>query len=352
MESGSELPRRADTAGGQRRGMREVAVAAGVSVSTVANVLNNPGVVAPGTRQRVEDAMSRVGFVRSGPARQLRGMPSRLVGSVTLDQANPFYAALNRGIEDRLDESGCMLVACSTDVQPDRERRMLEVLEEQSPRGIVITPTGANQDLTAAVHGRGTPIVIVDGHQDGLDLCTVNLDHVLGGSLAGRHFVELGHRRTAFLSALPDVAPVMARQAGLERVLAAAGLPPPLHVQIRAGELFEAADAAVSDLTAGPHERPTALLCFNDITAVAVIQALHRRGIRVPEDMSVVGYDDLPFVAQMQPPLTTVGRPVRDLGRVAASLLLDEGRPDHRHRQIVYEPSLVVRSSTAPPCDP
>ncbi|GAA3297315.1 hypothetical protein GCM10020218_082430 [Dactylosporangium vinaceum] len=106
-----------------------------MSVSTVANVLNNPGVVAVATRERVEAAMDRVGFVRGAAARQLRGLPSRLVGSITLDQGNPFHAELNRGNEDHLDEAGCMLLACSTDQRADRELRALQLLEEHSPRG-------------------------------------------------------------------------------------------------------------------------------------------------------------------------------------------------------------------------
>jgi LacI family transcriptional regulator len=327
--------------------MRDVARAAGVSVSTVANVLNNPAVVAEPTRRRVEDAMETVAFVRSGPARQLRGLPSRLVGSVTLDQANPFYAELNRGIEDRLDEAGCMLLACSTDVRPDRELRILQLLEEQSPRGIVITPTGDNLAQLAAISRRGTPVVLLDAAQGALQLCAVGVDHVLGGALAGEHLVALGHRRIAFLSATSDVGPVLDRRAGLRRALAGAGVAAPVEVHIPSAGFFDGTDAAIASVLSLA-DPPTAVVCLNDIAAVAVIRALHGRGLRVPEDMSVVGYDDLPFVAHLHPPLTTVRRPIRHLGRVAADLLLGEGSPVHRHQEVVFDPELVVRSSTAP----
>jgi LacI family transcriptional regulator len=327
--------------------MRDVAAAAGVSVSTVANVLNNPGVVAEATRRRVEAAMDSVGFVRSGPARQLRGLPSRLVGSVTLDQSNPFYAELNRGIEDHLDEAGCMLLACSTDLRPDKELRALQLLEEQSPRGIVITPTGAHPHRLTAVSQRGTPVVLLDARQDGADLCAAAVDHVSGGRLAGEHLLALGHRRVAFLSAGPDIEPVRERRDGLAQALAAAGAGPPIEVRAMEAGFSAGTDATVSALLHGAAP-PSAVVCVNDIAALAVIRSLQARGLRVPGDMSVVGYDDLPFAAHVRPALTTIQRPIRHLGRVAAQLLLAEGAANHRHRELLFSPSLVVRATTGP----
>ena len=182
-----------------RGGMRQVAQLAGVSVSTVANVLNNPGLVAEDTRQRVLEVMARVGFVRSGPARQLRGLPSRLVGVVTLDQGNPFYAALNRGIEDGLADAGCVTLTCSTDVRADKETSLLRILEEQAVRGILITPTSHNLTAILEVSGRGTPVVLVDGPNGCHATCAVTIDHRRGGELVGAHLVALGHRRLAYV---------------------------------------------------------------------------------------------------------------------------------------------------------
>ncbi|GAA2342662.1 LacI family DNA-binding transcriptional regulator [Dactylosporangium salmoneum] len=330
--------------------MRDVAQTAGVSVSTVANVLNNPAVVAPATRERVEEAMASLGFVRSGPARQLRGLPSRLVGSVTLDQANPFYAELNRGIEDRLDEAGCLVLACSTDIEPEKELRILRLLEEQSPRGIIVTPTGENLAELAAVSRRGTPVVLLDATRGDLDLCAVGVDHEAGGRLAGDHLLGLGHRRIAFLSAARDVAPVRARLSGLRAAVSGAGAPPLLEVRMALGDLFSGTEEAVSALLA-LDDPPSAIVCLNDIAAVAVVRALERRGVRVPGDVSVMGYDDVPFAAHVQPALTTIRRPIRELGRVAADLLLAEGVPTHRHQELIFPPDLVVRATTAPPRD-
>lgn len=335
----------------RRSGMREVAQAAAVSVSTVANVLNNPALVAADTRQRVEEAMALVGFVRSGPARQLRGLPSPIVGVVTLDQANPFYALINRGIEDRLADAGCMLVASSTDVDLDREAHALRVLEEQAVRGLIIAPT--NQDLSqlTKISNRGTPIVLLDCQRGQHDLCAVAVDHALGGQLATEHLLELGHRRLAYLLAPTLIAPVAERYAGACRAVAAAGLDPDRALvteTVSPTAFYEGADAAVASLLARP-EPPTAIMCFNDMAALGAIRALHRMGLRVPTDISVIGYDDLQFTGQVNPALTSVSVPINQLGQAAAELLLDEGRRGHQHREIRYLPKLVVRESTAAP---
>jgi LacI family transcriptional regulator len=331
--------------------VREVARAANVSVSTVTNVLNYPSRVAAPTRRRVEQAMLEVGYVRSGPARQLRGLPSRIVGSVTLDQANPFYAVLNRAIEDRLDDEGCMLLACSTDMRVDREQRVLQMLEEQSVRGILITPISGEFSELATISRRGTPIVIIDSRRGALDVCSAGVDHVIGGRLVGEHLLGLGHRRIALVSYEVQVGPVADRLAGLGQALAAEQMDPAkalLDVRMPNDEIHNIAGAAV-DAILDSEDVPTAVACANDVCAVNIVRALQRRGVQVPEDMSVTGYDDLPLAADMQPSLTTVKRPVQALGRAAVELLLAEGSEDHLHREVLFRPSLVVRQSTAEP---
>src|SRR4051812_43916308 len=197
--------------------MRAVAQAAGVSVTTVGNVLNRPEIVSPATRRRVEEAMTEVGFVRNGLAGQLRGRPSLIVGVVTLDLASPFYAAVNRGIEDRLAEAGCMMLTCSVDLRAEREAWALRLLREHAVRGIIITPvTGELGPLT----GLGTPVVLLDHPVDQADLCAVTTDNALGGRLAAEHLLGLGHRRLAFMEGPVPVRPVLDRLSGVRQALA------------------------------------------------------------------------------------------------------------------------------------
>jgi LacI family transcriptional regulator len=337
----------------RRAGMRDVALLAGVSVSTVANVLSRPSIVAPETRRRVEQAIEGVGYVPNGPARQLRGVPSSVVGSITLDLANPFYAELNRGIEDRLAEKGCLILTCSTDLRPAKEKQLLKLLQAQSVRGVIISPVGSDPAPLLELSRRGTPVVLIDHPRGQLDLCAVTVDDVLGGQLAAEHLLSLGHRRIAFLGDTDNPWPVARRREGLQQALAAAGLDPDeamldIRMQLHPPPLVEAAAAAVEQLlTAAP--APTAVVCLNDIAALGLLDGLQEAGVRVPADISVVGYDDLSFASRLAPPLTTVNQPKYELGHTAADLLLDEARPQHTHREIRFQPSLVVRSSTAPP---
>jgi LacI family transcriptional regulator len=334
-------------------GMREVARACGVSVSTVANVLSRPSIVAPETRRRVQQAIDRLGYVPNGPARQLRGAPSPIVGSITLDLANPFYAEVNRGIEDGLAPAGCLVLACSTDLSPATEARLLHLLQQQAVRGLIVSPTGPDPAPLVELSRRGTPVVLIDHPKGRLDLCAVAVDDLLGGQLAAEHLIALGHRRIAFLGATVDPGPVSRRRDGLRLALAAAGLDPAeslldIRVQVHPPPLVDAA-AAAAELILAATPPPTAVVCLNDTAALGLLDGLEARGVRVPADISVIGYDDLSFARRLAPPLTTVGQPKYQLGRAAAELLLDEAQPGHTHREVRFQPSLVVRASTAPP---
>ncbi|GAA4520062.1 MULTISPECIES: LacI family DNA-binding transcriptional regulator [Nonomuraea] len=334
----------------RRAGMRQVAKEAGVSPTTVSNVLNNPELVAEETRRRVHAAMERVGYLPNDAARRLRGAPSPLVGAVTLDIAGPFFTEVCRGVEDRLLQDGCMLMTCSTDLQPGREQHYLQELEKQGVRGVLITPVETDLDPLVTLAGRGVPVVLLDHRSDGR-LCSVSIDNQWGGEQVATHLIELGHRRIALLGASIEVQQTAERHAGVRRAFERAGLDPGrgvLDVRVPSPDITVTAAAALEDVLSAA-DPPTAILCLNDAAALGVIGGLRERGIAVPQEMSVVGYDDVAFAAQLAPPLTTVWQPKRELGRVAAELLLDEARPGHRHQKLVYRPRLVVRESTAAP---
>jgi LacI family transcriptional regulator len=278
-------------------------------------------------------------------------VPSPLVGAVTLDIANPFFTEVCRGVEDRLLQDGCMLMTCSTDLQQGREQHYLQELEKQSVRGVLITPVEADLDPLVALSGRGVPVVLLDHRSDGR-LCSVSIDNQWGGEQVAAHLLALGHRRIALLSASIEVQQTAERRAGVRRAFLNAGLDPDrgvLDVRVPSPDVTVTAAAALEDVL-GVADPPTAILCLNDTAALGVIGGLRERGIAVPGEMSVVGYDDVAFAAELAPPLTTVWQPKRELGRAAAELLLDEARPGHRHRKLVYRPRLIVRASTAAPC--
>jgi LacI family transcriptional regulator len=335
----------------RRASIRQVAAAAGVSMSTVSNVLNNPHRVLASTRRRVEDAMDQVGYVRNSAARQLRGARSQVIGCIVPNTANPFYAALARGMEDRLAEAGCVLIQCSTDAQSEREARYLHILQEHDVGGIMVSPVSAGLERLLTVRGRGTPIVLLDRERDHTDLCAASVDNVAGGELAARHLLGLGHRRLAYIRAAKTVPSISDRAKGIDKALRSAGLDPATaltEVHVTPAATDAVASQAMAGLLAR-EERPTGVICFNDHTALALLRGLRQHGIRVPSEISLVGYDDVDFAAELSPSLTTVRQPTYQLGHAAADLLLSEYRSAHTHQQLLFKPELVIRDSTRAP---
>jgi len=334
---------------GEAVSIKEVAAEAGVSVGTVSNVLNRPELVAKQTRDRVNAAIRKLGFVRNESARQLRAGRSRTIGLVVLDVANPFFTDLARGVEDEVSKAGLAVILCNSDEQEGKEQRYLELLEEHRVQGVLITPVGAAANLER-LQRRGTPVVLLDSRASSHGQCSVAVDDVLGGDLAVAHLVENGHEQIAYISGPPAIRQVADRHEGALRALRQAGRPRDSLLVIEASALNVAsgmwAGAAIVEMPAS--SRPTAVFCANDLIALGVLQEMTRNRIRVPEDISIVGYDDIEFAAAAAVPLTSVRQPRVELGRTAARLLLEEAddAQGHQHRQVIFEPELVIRQST------
>lgn len=330
--------------------IKEVASQAGVSVATVSNVLNRPEIVAQPTRDRVNATIKQLGFVRNESARQLRAGRSRTIGLVVLDVANPFFTDLARGVEDEANKAGVAVILCNSDDQERKEKRYLELLEEHRVQGVLITPVVGAGARLLRLQRRGTPVVLVDSRSPSRGQCSVAVDDVLGGDLALSHLLAGGHEHIAYISGPPAIRQVADRRDGALRALGRVGRPrEDLHI-IEAGSLNVAAGQnAGAQIAAIPaRSRPTAVFCSNDLIALGVLQEMTRNHIRVPEDISIVGYDDIEFAAAAAVPLTSVRQPRQQLGRTAARLLLDEAAADdsHQHSQVIFEPELVVRNST------
>jgi LacI family transcriptional regulator len=338
--------------------IKEVAAAAGVSMATVSNVLNRPEIVAQRTRDRVHTVIRDLGFVRNESARQLRAGRSRMIGLVVLDVANPFFTDLARGVEDEVSEAGLAVILCSSDDRESKERRYLELLEEHRVQGVLITPVVGAATTVAGLQRRGTPVVLVDSRAPSRGQCSVAVDDVLGGDLAVSHLLDIGHEQIVYVSGPATIRQVSDRREGALRALQRAGRPPESLQLIETSELNVAsgkwAGATIASMPAA--SRPTAVFCANDLMALGVLQEMTRKHIRVPEEMSIVGYDDIEFAAAAAVPLTSVRQPRQQLGRMAAQLLLEEAADNdhtHQHRQVIFEPEFVIRQSTraAPTAD-
>jgi LacI family transcriptional regulator len=330
--------------------IKDVAETAQVSLGTVSNVLNRPDRVAEDTLARVLAVIDRLGFVRSSAAHQMRGGNSRCFGAVVLDAASTSATETIRGLEDAVHEQGCAVVVCSTDGSAEREGRYLRWLEEQRVQGIVITPATRNVSHLYKLRDRGTMVVLLDRNGQNGELCSVSVDHAGGGEMTARHLLELGHTRIAFINGPAHLAQCQARRRGMRRAARLAGLDPDeslLEYTIDHPQTAFNQVEPIVDSFLALEERPTAAVCVNDQIAMIVLRALAERGIRVPRDISVVGYDDVEFAAMLSPSLTSIRLPKYELGRAAAQLLIAEtADPDHRHTDIRFDAELIERQST------
>ncbi|UED88138.1 LacI family DNA-binding transcriptional regulator [Streptomyces profundus] len=333
----------------QTVGIKEVARAAGVSVGTVSNVINRPQMVAEETRERVQAAIVQLGYVRSESARQLRAGQSRIISLLVLDMANPFFVDVASGAERvaRAEKLGVML--CNSAQSVAEEADYLSLFAEQRVRGVLITPADMSGRNLAEFRRHGIPFVFVDRVLPSAEGCSVSVDDVRGGTLAVRHLLEQGHTSVAYVSGPMALQQCRDREEGARIALDEAGLPPSAlhHVEAERLDVTAGRDAGARLLGLSP--RPSAVFCANDLLALGVLQALFAAGVRVPEEMALVGYDDIEFAAAAAVPLTSVRQPAFRMGRQAAELLLEETGEDaglHRHQRIVLDPELIVRDSS------
>jgi LacI family transcriptional regulator len=265
-----------------------------------------------------------------------------------LDMANPFFHDVAKGVEDIATELGYAVVLCNSDEQATREDRYLQVLEEQRVRGVLITPVEVSSERLDALRRRGTPTVLVDRHDPRVNCCSVAVDDIAGGELAGAHLVSRGHRRIAYFSGPFSIRQCADRLTGLRNAVADAGLEPDEVVEVvelptlKARVSYEAARQLFN------RTELTAAFCANDLLALGVLRAAVSTGRRVPGDIAIMGYDDIEFAADAAVPLSSIRQPTLQIGRNAAQLLLEEcDHPEtHAHQQVMFKPELVVREST------
>ena len=330
-------------------GIKEVARVAGVSVGTVSNVLNRPETVGEETRVRVQSVISRLGYVRSESARQLRAGSSRIVAVLVLDIRNPFFVDVASGAEQAARSSGLGVMVCNSAQDLRAEADYMALFAEQRVRGVLLTPADSSGSALDALRTRGIPHVLVDRAATSDEVCSVSVDDVAGGRLAAQHLVSMGHTSITYVGGPSGLDQVRDRRAGALAVLKEAGLGENALVEVTAARLDVVAGRDAGARLLGREPRPTAVFCANDLLALGVLQTLFAAGVRVPADVALVGYDDIEFAAAAAVPLTSVRQPALDLGRQAAELLIEESglqSATHRHRQVVLEPELVVRQSS------
>jgi DNA-binding LacI/PurR family transcriptional regulator len=330
--------------------LKELAAHLGLSQSTVSRVMNNAGAeyrIAPETQQRVLEAASLLNYSPNAVARWLRQKRSYTLGVMVPEISEGYSAAVLGGIENALLQEKFFYFVVSHRHRPDLLHGYPRLLLSRAVEGLIAVDTPLDQEL-------GVPIVAVSSHSRRKGILTIELDHLIAARLALTHLAELGHRRIAFIKGQNFSSDTHARWEAIEAVCAELGLPidPALVVQLHGiTPGSEPGHVAARELLAR-REPFTAIFCFNDLSAIGAISALHESGLHVPQDVSVVGFDDIPSASTIRPGLTTVRQPLYDMGRTAALSLLRLIRSqeeDHAGDRILVKPEFVVRHSTSRP---
>ncbi len=326
--------------------LRDLARRAGVSMNTVSRALNNKPDVSARTRQRVLRLARRLGYTPNSLAQGLRVRRTGAIGVVVADIANPFFAAVVKGIDEVAHAAGYSIVLCTTDEEYAREEEAIDLLLRKRVDGLLLAPCQTDRGTVALLQQKRVPFVLIARRFDDLPTPYVVNDDARGGFLATEYLISKGHRRILFINGPKEIWSAQQRQAGYLRALAAHRIEPdPALLRTTTAMMDGSYRTMLEVLDAGVPF--TAVYAFSDLLAMGVLKALRERGRRVPHDVAVVGHDDIEFVEILETPLTTVDMSKSRLGREAARILIGQLRQPVPlgQVQVTLEPRLVVRDS-------
>ncbi|MEV0096669.1 LacI family DNA-binding transcriptional regulator [Streptomyces sp. NPDC050738] len=324
----------------------EIARAAGVSVPTVSRVVNGRSDVAPQTRARVEDLLREHGYRRRPTA---PGDRAALLDLVFNDLDSPWAVEIIRGVEEVAHAAGMGTVVSAIHDRAGSARQWMKNLRARASDGVILVTSVLEPGLHEELHRLGVPLVVVDpAGSPTLDAPTVGATNWAGGMAATEHLLALGHRRIGFIAGPPRLLCSRARLDGYRAALEGAGIAVDDALIVQ-GDFYHASGFAGAEQLLALQEPPSALFASSDQMALGAIEALRRRGLRVPEELSVVGFDDLPEVRWSAPPLTTVRQPLTEMGKVAARTVLRLAKGEELDSpRVELATELVLRASTAP----
>ncbi|MEZ9835781.1 DNA-binding transcriptional regulator CytR [Vibrio sp. 10N.261.52.C11] len=329
--------------------MKDVAQLAGVSTATVSRALMNPEKVSVSTRKRVETAVLEAGYSPNTLARNLRRNESKTIITIVPDICDPYFAEIIRGIEDAAVENDYLVLLGDSGQQKKRESSFVNLVFTKQADGMLLLGTDHPFDVSKPEQKNLPPMVMACEFAPELELPTVHIDNLTSAFEAVNYLAQLGHKRIAQISGPTTATLCKFRQQGYQQALRRAGVSMNPAYSTVGDFTFEAGAQAVRQLLALP-EQPTAIFCHNDAMAIGAIQETKKLGLRVPQDLSIVGFDDIQFAQYCDPPLTTISQPRYEIGRQAMLMMLDllKGN-DVQAGSRLLEAKLVVRGSTAPP---
>jgi len=334
--------------------IRDVARLAEVHPGTVSRALNEQtrGLVNPETAERVIRVAEQLGYRPNPIARGLKTNRSYTVGVLIPDLTNPLFPPIMRGIEDRLADAGYTLLIVNTDNDAERERIHMDALRDRQVDGFIAATARLDVELLSEVAAGGAPVVLVNRSLEDGSLPAVTVDDRQGIRLAVDHVLALGHERIGHVAGPQNVSTGHRRYLGFLEAMGAAGLGAPADRISFSTAFTEAEGARACAELLDREPQISAIVAANDRLAIGCYDALEAHELTCPDDVSIVGFNDMPLVDRLRPPLTTVRVPQREIGTVAADLLLQRlGDGTQTAREILLEPTLIVRGSTAPPAE-
>ena len=327
--------------------IRDVAERAGVATSTVSHVINGTRNVDPVLAKRVHAAIAELDYRPNALARSMRRGQTHTVGLIIPDIANPFFGELSRALEDATLEAGYSTIICNSDGDEHKESGYLEVLLSKKVDGLVLVGDSRTSDSLRHAVEQGPPTIAVDRDVDDLLVSQVMVDNVGGGLIAGRHLLDLGHRDVGVIAGPDGLGTSAKRLQGFSRALAEAGVGTG-NGRVFRGDFRAASGRAAINRWLDSGSLPTAVFAVNDLMAIGALSAAHAAGVDVPSELSVVGFDGIPFGADVSPALTTVTQSTAAIATAAVELLLERMRDrEAPPRKAEFSVSLVVRESSA-----
>jgi LacI family transcriptional regulator len=326
----------------------DVAKLAGVAPITVSRVINRSGHFSEETQKRVEAAAAELGYVQNSVARSLRSSRTNTIALIVSDFTNPFFTSLARGVEDTASDAGYTVFFCNTDELTTEEEKYTQVLLQKQVDGFLLVPSHSSSHSIQRIQDRNIPLVIIDRWVPGVKVDSVRCDSEDGSYQLTRLLLSLGHRNIALISGPKDVSTSTDRVNGYCKALEAAGLPFN-ETYVKYGEFTQSSGYALTKTVLAMDPRPTAIFGANNFIAIGALKALSDARIKVPDDISVVGFDDLPETLVVSPFLTVASQPSYEMGCQATRLLLERlaKKDEGEKQQIILPTNVIVRGSTA-----
>ncbi len=334
-----------------RVSIKDIAKAAGVSHATVSRALSDSPLISKETKARIQSLAREMGYSPNALARGLVTRQTRSVGVVVTTIADPFVAQIVQGIEATAHDHGYSVILCTSGAIPEREMAAVEMLRSKRVDGVIVTSSRVGALYLDHLERIGVPIVLINNHneQSGRYTFSVTVDNRHGGRLATEHLVQLGHRRIGYVTGPANSSSDLARLTGYRQALVEAGIEPHSALVVVGNGRSDGGEGALEPLLS-LDRLPTAVFCYNDMTAIGLVHAARRKHLSIPRDMAVVGFDDILFASYLDPPLTTIAQLKVEMGEQAMCMMLSlitAGEDSDREvADIVVQGRLIVRAST------